>query len=89
MDPVPLRSVQPKYTSDAMRAKIQGVVQLEVVVLENGTVGDVRITRSLDKNFGLDTEAITAARQWLFRPATRQGKPVPIIVLLELEFRLH
>jgi len=89
VNPTLLRQEQPKYTSDAMRAKIQGVVELDVVVLENGTVGDVRIAKSLDKTFGLDQEAIIAARKWLFRPGTRQGQPVPIIVRLILEFRLH
>jgi TonB family protein len=88
-NPTVVRQVQPKYTSDAMRAKIQGMVEVEAVVLENGTVGEVRILKSLDRNFGLDSEALTAARQWLFRPATRQGKAVPIIVIIQLEFRLH
>ena len=41
--------VKPKYTPDAMRAKLQGQVELEIVVLENGTVGDVRVTKSLDR----------------------------------------
>lgn len=89
VNPTLLRQEQPKYTSEAMRAKIQGTVELDVVVLENGTVGDVQIAKSLDKSFGLDQEAIIAAKKWLFRPGTRQGQPVPIIVRLILEFRLH
>jgi len=88
--PTLLRQEQPKYTSDAMRAKIQGVVELEAVVLENGTVGEVRVMKSLDKMFGLDQEAIAAAKRWLFRPGTDPtGKPVATIVTLILEFRLH
>jgi len=88
-DPTLVRQEQPKYTSDAMRAKIQGIVELEAVVLPNGTVGDVRIVKSLDARYGLDQEAIRAARAWLFRPGTLQGKPVPVLVTLILEFRLH
>lgn len=89
-NPVPLRQPRPAYTSEAMRAKIQGRVELEVVVLADGTVGDVRVTRSLDKAYGLDNEAMKAARQWVFRPATdRTGKPVPIVVTLELAFAIH
>lgn len=89
-NPVPLRQVRPGYTSEAMRAKIQGQVELEAVIQADGTVGDVRVTRSLDRVYGLDQEAIKAARQWVFRPATdRDGKPVPIIVLLELTFTIH
>ncbi len=89
-NPSPIRSVQPKYTSEAMRAKIQGVVELEAVVQPNGTVGDVRLLKPLDKQYGLDLEAIAAAKQWLFRPGTdKDGKPIPVIVTIILEFRLH
>ncbi len=88
-DPVPILIEKPKYTSEAMRAKIQGVAQVEAVVLENGMVGEVRIHRSLDKVFGLDLEALAAARKWRFRPATNKGVPVKFRVLIELEFRLH
>jgi len=55
----------------------------------NGTVGAVRITRSLDPVFGLDEEAIKAARQWLFEPGTRFGEPVAILVNLALDFNLR
>ncbi|MCH9011413.1 MAG: energy transducer TonB [Chloroflexi bacterium] len=41
-----------------MRAKVQGTVWLEVVVLPDGSVGDVRVDRSLDRDFGLDAEAV-------------------------------
>lgn len=88
-DPTLVRQEAPKYTSEAMRAKIQGIVELEAVVLPNGTVGDVRITKSLDARFGLDQEAIRAAKAWLFRPGTLKGEPVPVLVTLILEFRLH
>jgi TonB family protein len=89
INPRELKFSEPKYTSDAMRAKIQGMVVLEAVVLPNGTVGDVRILQSLDAQYGLDQEAIKAVKGWLFHPATKQGVPVPIIVTLEVMFRLH
>jgi protein TonB len=88
-DPTLVKQEAPKYTSEAMRAKIQGIVELEAVVMPNGSVGDVRITKSLDARFGLDQEAIRAAKAWLFRPGTLQGEPVPVLVTLILEFRLH
>ncbi|HXT70082.1 MAG TPA: energy transducer TonB [Vicinamibacterales bacterium] len=84
------REEKPKYTSDAMRAKIQGQVELEIIVLENGTVGDVRVTKSLDRTYGLDQAAMEAAKKWLFKPGVdRDGKPVATRVGLVLEFRLH
>lgn len=88
-NPVLLRSVSPKYTPDAMREKIEGVVGLEAVVLANGTVGDVRVTSSLDATFGLDNQAVAAAKQWLFRPGTYNGEVVPVMVALQMEFRIH
>lgn len=88
-DPQLIHQVDPKYTSEAMRAKLQGNVQIEAVVQKDGRVGEMRLTQSLDKQFGLDDEAMKAAKQWMFRPATCQGAAVDMIVTLELEFRLH
>jgi TonB family protein len=84
-----IRQVKPSYTSEAMRAKVQGVVLLECVVQTDGSVGSCSVQRSLDQAFGLDQEAIKAARQWRFRPGTRQGEPVPVLVTIELTFTLR
>jgi protein TonB len=84
-----IRKVDPEYTSAAMYAKLQGTVALEAVVLADGTVGDVRIVRSLDAMFGLDLNAIKAVRQWRFVPGTQYGKPVPVMVSIELTFTLR
>jgi len=70
-----------------MVANIQGAVELEVVVLPDGTVGPIRILQSLDTRYGMDSEAVRAARQWVFEPAIRAGQPVPTLVGLVLEFR--
>jgi len=84
-----LRDVKPQYTAEAMRAKIQGVVLLECIVMPDGTVGDVKVKRSLDPVFGLDQEAVRAAKQWRFAPGTRLGQPVAVIVSIELSFSLR
>jgi protein TonB len=84
-----IREVKPQYTADAMRAKVQGIVLLECVVLPDGSVGQVEIVRSLDPTFGLDQEAIRAAKQWRFTPGTRFGEPVPVLVTIELTFTLR
>ena len=80
---------RPSYTADAMRAKMQGVVGLEAVVTSSGTVGEVRITRSLDPHFGLDQEAIKTVKSWRFRPARKNGEPVSVWVDIELSFTLR
>jgi protein TonB len=100
-NPVLVREVKPNYTGEAMRAKLQGVVEMEAIVLPDGSVDpkSIRITRSLDANLGLDQQAIIAVKQWRFRPGTcaRQsgcggsafGQPVPVIVSVELTFTLR
>jgi periplasmic protein TonB len=88
-NPTVLREVKPQYTADAMRAKIQGSVILECVVLPDGTVGQVSVLKSLDPVFGLDQEAIKAAKLWRFVPARRQGQPVAILINIELTFTLR
>jgi TonB family protein len=87
--PVLVREVKPNYTADAMRAKIQGVVWLEAVVMTDGSVGQVRVTRSLDPTFGLDQEAEKTVRKWVFRPGTRLGQPVPVLIEIEMSFTLR
>lgn len=87
--PVPIVQVQPAYTTAAMVAKIQGIVRLLVVVRADGTVGDVKVDGSLDARYGLDQEAVRAARAWRFKPGVRRGQPVDVQVVLLLEFRLH
>lgn len=84
-----VREVKPQYTSDAMRAKIQGTVWVECVVRPDGSVGDAHVIRSLDSTFGLDEAALTAARQWRFRPGTRMGEPVSVLITIELTFTLR
>ena len=84
-----IREVKPQYTSDAMRAKIQGAVLLQCTVRPDGSVTDIQVVRSLDPTFGLDQEAIKAARQWRFAPGTRMGQPVSVQITIELTFTLR
>ena len=84
-----VREVTPDYTVAALRAKIQGIVVVECVVLPDGTIGDVKIIQSLDKVYGLDEEAIKTAKQWRFQPGRRLGEPVPVFVQIELSFTLR
>jgi TonB family protein len=89
INPRVLREVKPQYTAEAMRAKVQGTVLLECVVLPDGTVGRVDVVKSLDPTFGLDQEAVKAAKQWRFAPGTRLGEPVAVLVTIELTFTLR
>ena len=72
-----------------MRAKVQGAVMIQAIVREDGSVGQVRIVRSLDRTFGLDEEALKAVKNWRFSPGKRQGQNVAVIVEIELTFTLR
>jgi protein TonB len=89
--PIPIHQQDPTYTSEAMRAKIQGTVKLAAVVQPNGTVDGVKVIRSLDRQYGLDQAAIDAAKKWRFQPCklTSENKSVPCDIEMELDFRLH
>ncbi len=84
-----IKETKPAHTADAMRARIQGTVRLEAIVLPDGSVGRVRIARSLDRTFGLDDEAVTAVKLWRFIPGTLAGRAVPVLVNIELAFTLR
>ena len=86
--PVVVKEVKPVYTRAALDAGIQGSVWLKVVVRADGDVGDVQVSMSLDTENGLDDEAVRAAKQWKFKPGTKDGKPVAVEVTLEMTFTL-
>jgi TonB family protein len=85
--PTLLASVSPAYPPGARHARIQGSVELEAIVRIDGTVGPVRVVKSLDQVYGLDDAAVVAARNWLFRPGQYRGKPAPVVVTLILDFK--
>ena len=60
-----------------------------LLVLEDGSVGAVRVVRSPEPSYGLDLTAIEAVRAWRFSPGSYQGRPVQVTVLIELQFTLR
>jgi TonB family protein len=85
-NPTVKHAVKPRYPSRAQQEQVQGVVILEAIVDEDGSVTAARVVKSVGPD--LDEEALGAARQWLFTPAFLDGHPIRVIVTLELEFRL-
>ena len=86
--PVVVKSPNPRYPDEAREKRIQGIVQLDAVVLEDGTVGEVTVTKSLDDTYGVDRAAVAALKQWEFKPGQKDGKPVPVLVAVEMSFTL-
>ncbi len=87
VSPVLVKETKPQYTAATKAAGIQGTVLLECVVLADGSIGEVRVTRSLDD--ALDEEAIKSLKQWSFKPGTKDGRPVPVRVAIEMTFTLR
>ena len=61
---------------------------LTAVIRTNGTPSDIEITKSLDAEYGLDKQAVTALSQWRFEPGVKDGKPVPVLITVEMRFTL-
>ena len=80
-----IKEVKPRYTSDALRNRIQGTVVLEAVVTRDGCTSQIRVVRSLDAG-GLDEEAVAALAQWQFAPGRLGAAPVDVLVTVLLDF---
>lgn len=85
--PVVLRDVKPKYTSEALRQKMQGQVIVQAVVDADGIVRRARVIGSLNPQ--LDAQALSAVHEWSFQPGTIDGRPTPVWVVLVLDFKVR
>jgi len=84
--PVVLFQVEPEFSEEARKAKLQGVVMLYGEVDINGRLRNIRVTRGL--GLGLEEKAVEAVKQWRFRPGTRDGRPVVSAAAIEVNFHL-
>jgi TonB family protein len=84
--PQVLTKIEPQYTDAAREAGIQGTVLLGGIVEVDGAVRELGVVRGLEA--GLDANAIAAVSSWSFKPAEKDGKPVPVSVRIEVNFRL-
>ena len=82
-----LNTVEPAFTEEARRKKIQGIVMISVLVNEEGMPIDPKVTRPLDP--GLDEKAIECVLEYRFRPAMHEGTPVATRITVEINFRLY
>jgi TonB family protein len=84
--PVPVFHPVPKYSAEAYRKHLQGVVVLQLVVDASGRTKNIKLVRGL--GMGLDENAIEAAKTWLFEPGRKDGQPVSVAILIEVTFKL-
>lgn len=78
---------EPAYTEKARRAHYEGTVVLMIVVGADGSVPEVAVVQPL--GLGLDESALRTVHRWKFKPATRDGKPVAVRLLIEVTFKLY
>jgi TonB family protein len=74
------------YKEAARRAGIAGIVILEAVIDEQGNVTKPRVLKGLP--MGLDLAAVEAVETWKFKPATLDGRPVPVYYVVTVNFQL-
>jgi TonB family protein len=86
MLPKVIYKIEPQYTKEAARKKIQGIVLLSITVDTDGVAKDINIIKGIDA--GLDRNAVAAVAQWRFRPASQGNVPVPVRAHVEVHFRL-
>ncbi len=85
--PVPLNSVEAEFSDEARRAKYQGVCLISLIVDAQGNPQNPRVVRAL--GMGLDEKALEAVRKYKFKPAMKGNTPVPVMITVEVNFRLY
>lgn len=85
--PVPIVTPVAEFTDEARRAKYQGICMVSIIVDAHGYPQNPRVTQPL--GMGLDQKAIEAVLRYRFKPAMKNGKPVPSIIAVAVNFRLY
>jgi protein TonB len=85
--PERIHSPQPRYTEEARKARIQGVVILQAVIDALGNVSRIEVVKGLPE--GLEESAVETVRTWKYKPATHEGKAVPVYMNLTITFSLQ
>ena len=79
----------PEYPVEAMKARLQGDIRLEVVVGKDGTVQKARVLEPVPELAELEKAAVAAVRQWVYEPWLKDGKPQAVIFNVVVSFKLH
>jgi len=85
--PTVISRVEPEFTEEARQANFQGNVAIQLIVDQQGNPQNIHVVRRL--GMGLDEKAVEAVRQYRFHPATYQGHPVAVQIVIDVDFHLH
>ncbi|MGE0461170.1 MAG: energy transducer TonB [Vicinamibacterales bacterium] len=84
--PAKIYDVAPLYPAIARAARVQGLVIIEATIGTDGAVQDARVLRSVPL---LDEAALAAVRQWRYSPTLLNGRPVPVVMTVTVNFQLQ
>jgi len=84
--PEVITKIPPEYPDLARSAGVDGVVQLQALVGKDGKVKDVKVMKGVEM---LNDAAVKAVRQWIFKPALSNNKPVAVWVAVPVRFSLN
>lgn len=85
--PVAMNKVDPAYPQELVRDRVEGTVALYAVIHSDGSVGEIRVLRSVDRL--LDASAARALAGWKFHPGTKNGSAVDLEAVIEIPFHLR
>jgi TonB family protein len=85
--PVILYAPNPEFTDEARRAKYSGVVLVSIIVDTQGIPRNLHVVHPI--GMGLDQKAIAAVKKYRFKPAMKDGQPVPVKIGIEVNFRIY
>jgi len=83
--PRPIKMGRPMYPPEAFVKKVEGTVEVEILIDSTGRVVKAQVTRSIPL---LDAAAIQTVKQWIFSPAIKNGRPVATIASAPVTFRI-
>ncbi len=87
-EPDLISRVEPGYPELARRARIQGKVILRAIIKKDGTVSDIEVLKEPAANLGFSKSAMEAVKQWRYRPATQNGRPVDVYFTVVVTYTL-
>jgi len=85
--PVPVRTVAPETPTGFSKGGVPGLVTVGFTVDTKGGVQDAEIVKSSDQI--LNEPALTALKKWRFKPAQKDGQPVPMHVVVPIKFNIE
>ncbi len=85
--PLPLREVTPEYPAALKETLTEGTVILNLSIDTQGRVA--KVTTLISTHPALERSAHTALKEWRYEPVLKQGRPIPAVFAVAVEFRLR